>query len=115
MPESVIDLQRTGGILNAQTLQSAADRFELALDQHFIATVQVAAIEHCAPEILPLGVALELFERGGEPGDRTQQLGLDWLQLFKIIQFLFAQGLKLKLQHLSQLDRQLLRPWSLGR
>ncbi len=114
MPESVIDLERTRGILNAKTLQSPADRFELAFDQHFIATVQVAAIEHGAPEILPFGVALELFERGGELSDRTQQFGLDRLQLFKMIEFLLSQGLKLKLQHLSQLGRQLLRPGSLG-
>jgi len=115
MSESVVDLNRTGGILNTQTLQSASDRFELTFDQYLIATMQVTATDHRLPELLPFGGALQYFGGWRQAADGTQQLCFDRLQLFKMIQLLLAQRLKFKLQYLRQLTGNLLRFGRVGR
>lgn len=109
MAESVVDLNRTGGILNTKTLQSASDRFELTFDQYLIATMQIAAIDHRRPEFLPVRMALQNVGGWRQAADGTQQLCFDRLQLFKMIQLLLAQSLKFKLQYLRQLTGNLLR------
>ncbi len=54
--QPVVDFDR-GGLVNAeQGVEGAADRVQLAGDQHFIATMQLAAIHDDLLEAVPVGI-----------------------------------------------------------
>ena len=84
-------------------MQGAANGIELALNQHGIAPVQVAALDHGGQQALPLRVCLQDVGGGAEAGEFGQQIGFAALQLFKALQVLLLQGFKLHGQNLRQL------------
>ena len=65
--------------------------------------MKIPADDHGFAEILPFGLLLQLLRPGCQGGDCAQELVFNRLQLFKLVQLLLSQSLKLELEDVRQL------------